>query len=81
MGKAGRVPAEWDDNKSSHKDTDTRWMHREKKNGVNFFGYKDHIKTDAGTSLITDYRVTVASTRDSFRKKKNPSTKEPKQEE
>ena len=36
-----------------------------KKNGVSFFGYKDHIKTDAGTSLITDYRVTVASTHDS----------------
>ena len=60
--KAGHVPAEWDDNKSSHKDTDARWV---KKNGVSFFGYKDHIKTDAGTSLITDYRVTVASTHDS----------------
>jgi hypothetical protein len=54
--KAGHVPAEWNDNKSSHKDTDARWV---KKNGVNFFGYKDHIKTDAGTSLITDYRVTA----------------------
>jgi len=60
--KAGHVPAEWDDNKSSHKDTDARWV---KKNGVSFFGYKNHIKTDAGTSLITDYRVTVASTHDS----------------
>jgi IS5 family transposase len=30
-----------------------------------FFGYKDHIKTDAGTSLITDYRVTTASMHDS----------------
>jgi IS5 family transposase len=60
--KAGEVPAEWDDNKRVHKDTDARWV---KKNGVNYFGYKDHIKTDAGTSLITDYRVTVASTHDS----------------
>jgi IS5 family transposase len=60
--KAGHVPVEWDENKSTHKDTDARWV---KKNGVSFFGYKDHIKTDAGTSLITDYRVTAASTHDS----------------
>lgn len=60
--KAGEVPAEWDDHKRVHKDTDARWV---RKNGVNYFGYKDHIKTDAGTSLITDYRVTVASTHDS----------------
>lgn len=60
--KAGQVPVDWDENKSSHKDTDARWV---KKNGVSFFGYKDHIKTDAGTSLITDYRVTAASTHDS----------------
>ena len=60
--KAGQVPVDWDENKSSHKDTDARWL---KKNGVSFFGYKDHIKTDADTSLITDYRVTAASTHDS----------------
>jgi IS5 family transposase len=60
--KAGHVPVDWDENKSCHKDTDARWV---KKNGVSFFGYKNHIKTDAGTSLITDYRVTAASTHDS----------------
>ena len=60
--KAGHVPAEWEESKMSHKDTDARWV---KKNGVSFFGYKDHIKTDAGTCLITDYRVTAASTHDS----------------
>ena len=60
--KAGEVPAEWDDHKRVHKDTDARWV---KKNGVNYFGYKDHIKNDAGTSLITNCRVTVASTHDS----------------
>ena len=57
--KAGQVPVDWDENKSSHKDTDARWV---KKNGVSFFGYKDHIKTDADTSLITDYRVTQIMT-------------------
>lgn len=60
--KAGQVPAEWDEAKRAHKDTDARWV---KKNGVSFFGYKDHIKTDAGTNLITDYRVTSASVHDS----------------
>jgi IS5 family transposase len=60
--KSGKVPVDWDEDKSCHKDTDARWL---KKNGVSFFGYKDHIKTDAGTSLITDYRVTPASTHDS----------------
>jgi IS5 family transposase len=60
--KAGHVPVDWDENKSCHKDTDARWV---KKNGVSYYGYKDHVKTDAGTSLITDYRVTAASTHDS----------------
>ena len=60
--KSGKIPVDWDEDKSCHKDTDARWV---KKNGVSFFGYKDHIKTDAGTSLITDYRVTPASTHDS----------------
>jgi IS5 family transposase len=60
--KEGKVPADWDDKKRSHKDTDARWT---KKNGGTFFGYKDHIKTDAGTNLITDYRVTSANVHDS----------------
>jgi IS5 family transposase len=60
--KAGEVPTEWDDSKRAHKDTEARWV---KKNGVNFFGYKDHIKSDSGTNLITDYRVTGANVHDS----------------
>jgi len=36
-----------------------------KKNGESFFGYKDHIKTDSGTNMITDYRVTSANVHDS----------------
>ena len=35
------------------------------KNGVSFFGYKDHVKTDSGTNLISDYRVTSANVHDS----------------
>lgn len=60
--KAGQIPAEWDDHKRVHKDTDARWV---KKNGVSFFGYKDHVKTDSGTNLISDYRVTSANVHDS----------------
>jgi transposase, IS5 family len=60
--KAGQVPAEWEDQKRAHKDTDARWV---KKNGVNSYGYKDHIKTDAGTNLITNYVVTSANVHDS----------------
>jgi IS5 family transposase len=60
--KADQVPAEWDEAKRAHKDTDARWV---KKNGVSFFGYKDHIKTNSGTNLITDYRVTSANVHDS----------------
>ena len=44
--KAGHVPIEWDENKSSHKETDACWV---KINGVRFFGYIYHIKMDAGT--------------------------------
>jgi IS5 family transposase len=60
--KAGQVPAEWYDHKRVHKDTDARWV---KKNGVSFFGYKDHVKTDSGTNLISDYVVTSANVHDS----------------
>jgi IS5 family transposase len=60
--KAGQIPVEWDEDKSCHKDTDARWV---KKNGVSFFGYKDHVKTDSGTNLISDYVATSANVHDS----------------
>ena len=62
--KTGTVPADWKDqpNKLSHKDVDARWT---KKNHETFFGYKDHIRTDAATVLITDYVVTDAAVHDS----------------
>ena len=36
-----------------------------KKNGEDFFGYKNHVKADTGTKLITGYSVTTASVHDS----------------
>ena len=43
-------------------DIDARWT---KKNGVTFFGYKNHVKADTKTKLIEEYSVTDASVHDS----------------
>ena len=48
--------------RKAQKDTDARWV---KKNNVNYFGYKNHIKTDAKSKIITKYHVTDASVHDS----------------
>jgi IS5 family transposase len=62
--KEGEVPKPWqkDENKLRQKDTDAAWL---KKNGEDYFGYKDHVKADTKTKLITDYSVTSASVHDS----------------
>lgn len=62
--KAGEVPEEWKENpdKLRQKDVDAAWL---KKNGETFYGYKDHIKADTSTKLITGYEVTSASVHDS----------------
>ena len=64
--KAGKVPEEWQKSeqraKLSQKDTDARWA---KKNEETHYGYKDHVKCDAESKLITDYSVTDASVHDS----------------
>jgi transposase, IS5 family len=41
---------------------DARWT---KKNGVSYYGHKNHVKYDAASTLITDYEVTSASVHDS----------------
>ena len=68
--KKGEIPEDWekDDEKTKHKvcqkDTDARWT---KKRGETYFGYKDHVKVDSGSKLITDYSVTDAAVHDSKR--------------
>jgi len=61
--KEGRIPDEWQENpnKLSQKDTDAGWTQH---NGQNYFGYKDHIKADTETKLITAYEVTPANVHD-----------------
>ena len=44
------------------KDTDARWT---KKGGTSYYGYKNHVKTDAKSKLVTQYLVTDASVHDS----------------
>ena len=73
--KAGLTPSEWlpsvDDTEAealkkkhrlSRKDLSARWM---TKNREKHYGYKDHVKVDGKTKLITGYDVTSASVHDS----------------
>ena len=52
------------DNEHSNRqiDDEAKWT---KKGDVSYFGYKNHIKVDAESKLITDYVVTPANTHDS----------------
>ncbi|KAA6329703.1 hypothetical protein EZS27_021511 [termite gut metagenome] len=62
--KEGNIPETFKTNvhKFSQKDTDARWT---KKNTVSYFGYKDHVKTDSKSKVITKYLVRDASVHDS----------------
>jgi IS5 family transposase len=60
--KAGGKPENWSNHKRSQKDTDARWT---KKNGRNFFGYKNHISADVKHKLIRIYSVSSAEVHDS----------------
>ena len=60
--KEGTVPDDWSQTKKRQKDTQARWI---KKNGINRFGYKNHIDIDVKHKLIRDYEVTPASVHDS----------------
>lgn len=66
--KEGEIPQEWksEDPKNKHKvrqkDTDARWA---RKGNERHFGYKNHVKSDAKSKLITDYKVTAASVHES----------------
>lgn len=62
--KDGETPATLSKNSNvlSQKDLDARWT---KKNGQSYYGYKNHIKVDSKSKLITKYTVTDASVHDS----------------
>ena len=62
--KEGNGDGLWKDNlhKCRQKDKDARWA---KKNDQTHYGYKDHIKVDRDSKIITDYSVTDAAVHDS----------------
>jgi IS5 family transposase len=55
--RKGEIPKKFTENphKLAQKDTDARWT---QKGGINYFGYKNHIKSDAKSKIITKYWVT-----------------------
>ncbi|WP_040300801.1 IS5/IS1182 family transposase, partial [Arcticibacter svalbardensis] len=60
--KEGDLPEDWSLNKMRHKDTDADWT---KKNNQVYFGYKNHVKVDIGSKLITGFETSSASVHDS----------------
>ena len=60
--KEGEAPEDWNNHKRCQKDVDARWT---KKNGKNFFGYKNHISADVKYKLIRRYKVSSAEVHDS----------------
>jgi len=64
--KKGSLPEDWNaadkKNMVAQKDLDARWT---KKNNEVHYGYKNHVKADADSKLITDYAVTSAEVHDS----------------
>lgn len=61
--KQGNVPDDWKNNpaKLNQKDIDAKWTTQK---GKHYYGYKDHIKADVKTKLITGYKVTPANVRE-----------------
>ena len=62
--KAGEGDSLWNDkpHRKRQKDIDAHWT---QKNEVDYYGYKNHVKQDARSKLITDCWVTDASVHDS----------------
>ena len=62
--KRGEVPESFEAKAhvKAQKDCDARWA---KKNEKTYYGYKNHIKTDAKYKIVRDYEVTPASVHDS----------------
>lgn len=63
--KAGKIPEEWQKPEEAHKlaqkDLDARYSIKRKQL---FFGYKNNIKVDADSKMITKYKVTPANISD-----------------
>ena len=64
--KEGKTPEEWEQEENRHKkaqkDVNARWA---TKNKETHYGYKNHIKIDKKSKIITKYRTTSAEVHDS----------------
>jgi len=64
--KEGKIPKEWEKEENVHKraqkDIDARWA---TKNNEKHYGYKNHIKIDKKSKIITKHRTTSAEVHDS----------------
>jgi transposase, IS5 family len=62
--KNGEVPPEWEEQpeKKRQKDMDARWA---TKNKERHYGYKNHVKVDKKSKIVTAYAATDASVHDS----------------
>jgi len=64
--KEGKVPEEWGKEENRHKkaqkDVNARWV---TKNKERHYGYKNHIKIDKKSKIITKYRTSSAEVHDS----------------
>ena len=64
--KSGETPEEWESEencrKLRQKDVDARWA---KKGNELHYGYKNHVKADVESKIVTDYIVTGANVHDS----------------
>jgi len=64
--KEGKTPEEWEKEENRHmkaqKDVDARWT---TKNKERHYGYKNHVKIDKKSKIITKYRTTGADVHDS----------------
>ncbi len=60
----GTIPEDWKDqsDKLRQKDFEAKWVAHNRKR---YYGYKDHVKADEHTKLITGYKVTPANVHDS----------------
>ena len=60
--KKGQRPKDWSCAKRRQKDTEANWV---KKNGKNYYGYKNHISIDVKNKFIRKFEVTPAAVHDS----------------
>jgi transposase, IS5 family len=62
--RQGEVPEDWKQapHKLAQKDLEARWT---KKNGVSYYGYKNHVGIDVTYGFIRQYEITSASVHDS----------------